>query len=200
MKDLVIDNSLNIIKKYHPNYSNVKMAEIEYGLVGLYLTSTKTVIIFGIAILLGIFKELLILTIFYNIIRSTSFGMHAANSIICLLTSSAMFLGGAYLCSILIIPINIRIILSMLGIILIFKNSPADTKKRPIINPKRRQIYKIISTIIAIIFTLLIILLQNNLIINCLLFALIYQAIMVSPTTYKIFNQSYDNYKNYIKV
>ena len=200
MKDLVINNSLDLIKKYNPDYTDEKIAEIEYGLMGLYLTITKTIVIFAVAIALGIFKELLILTIFYNIIRLSSFGMHASSSLICLVTSASMFLGGAYLSSILIIPINIKIILGIIGTILIFKNSPADTKKRPIINPKRRRIYKIISTIISIVFTILILFIDNNLVANSLLIALIYQVIMTAPTTYKLFNQSYDNYKNYIKV
>ena len=200
MKDLVINNSLNLIKSHNPNYNEEKMDEIKYGLVGLYLLITKTIIIFGLAIFLGIFKELLILTIFYSIIRMPSFGMHASSSTLCLIASASMFLGGAYFCSLINIPINIRLILSVICIILIFKNSPADTKKRPIINPKRRIIYKILSLIIAVVFTILIILIQNRLIVNCLLFALLYQTIMTAPTTYKIFNQSYDNYKKYIKV
>lgn len=200
MRDLVIDNSLDLIRKYNPNYNDEKMAEIKYGLIGLYLTITKTIVIFIVALFLNLFKELLILTIFYNIIRIPSFGMHASKSWICWIASSLMFLGGAYLCLILDISINIKVILSIIGTVLIFKNSPADTKKRPIINSKRRMTYKIVSLIVALIFTILIIFLNNNLIVNCLLFSLIYQAIITAPTTYKIFNQPYDNYKNYIKV
>ena len=198
MKDLVINNALGLIKNTHPEYGNEKIEIIEYGLVGLYLFITKTIVIFAVAILLNIFKELLIFTIIYNIIRMPSFGMHASKSWICWIASSIMFLGGAYLCSILSIPINIKVIMGIIGIILIYKNSPADTEKKPIISPRRRMVYKTISTLIAITFSILAIILQNDLWSNCFIFALIYQTIMTAPTTYKIFNQPYDNYKNYI--
>lgn len=199
MKDIVINNSLNLIKNYNPDYNEEKIEIIEYGLVGLYLMISKTIIIFTVAAVLGIFKDLLILTILYNIIRMPSFGMHATKSWICLVASSLMFIGGAYLCSMLIIPTNIKVVIGIIGIVLMGKNSPADTEKRPIINSKRRLIYKIITTIIAITFVALAIIIPYNFLANSLIFALIYQCIMVSPTTYKIFNQPYNNYKKYTK-
>ena len=81
-----------------------------------------------------------------------------------------------------------------------FKNSPADTKKRPIVNHKRRLIYKIISTILAIIFVTLSILIKNNYISNCLIFGLVLQNILISPLTYKIFKQPYNNYKEFLRL
>ena len=69
MKEAFISNSMNIIKKYYPDYSEVKLAELRYGLLGLYLLITKSIIIFAIAYFLGIFKELLIFTLIYNLIR-----------------------------------------------------------------------------------------------------------------------------------
>ena len=44
MKNLIIKNCMNYIKK-HNNYSNTKLKEIEYGLVGIYLTISKIIII-----------------------------------------------------------------------------------------------------------------------------------------------------------
>ena len=67
MKEVFINNSMNLIQKYYPNYSETKLAELKYGLLGLYLMITKSIVIFGIALYLGIFKELLIFTIIYNI-------------------------------------------------------------------------------------------------------------------------------------
>ena len=86
-----------MIQKYYPNYSEVKLAELKYGLLGLYLMISKSIIIFSIAIFLGIFKELLIFTVIYNIIRAPSFGMHASKSWICLVASTSIFILLTYL-------------------------------------------------------------------------------------------------------
>lgn len=199
MKELVVGSSLNLIKNKNPGYDEEKIAVIKYGLEGLYLTISKTIIIFIVAALFGILKELIILTIIYNILRATSFGMHASKSWICLFGSSLTFIGGAYLCTLITIPINIKIIVGIVGIVLIFKNSPADTAKRPIISKKRRFTYKFISTAVAMIFVVLTIILTDIFMSNCFLFALIIQCFMTSPTIYKLFGQKYNNYKNYIK-
>ena len=97
MKDVFISNSMNLIKKYYPNYSEEKLEEVKYGLLGFYLMITKSIIIFGIALYLNIFKELLIFTIIYNILRATSFGMHASKSWICLVSSTLIFITATYL-------------------------------------------------------------------------------------------------------
>ena len=197
MKAVFINNSMSLIKKYYPEYSDVKLEELKYGLLGLYLLITKSIIIFGIAIFLGIFKELLIFTIIYNILRAPSFGMHASKSWICLVASTTIFILSTYLSANTSIPINIKIIFGIIGIMLIFKNSPADTKKRPIVSPKRRKIYKYISTVIAIFFTIASIIISDNFLSNSFILALLIQCVFTSPTMYKICGEPYDNYKSY---
>ena len=197
MKEVFINNSMNLIHKYYPEYSEVKLAELKYGLLGLYLMITKSIIIFGIALYLGIFKELLIFTVIYNILRAPSFGIHASKSWICLVSSATIFILSAYLSASIVIPINVKIILGIIGIIFMHKNSPADTAKKPIVSPKRRMIYKTISTFIAIIFVIASIVVENNFLANSFILSLILQNIMISPTTYKIFGETYDNYKSY---
>lgn len=198
MKELVINNSLNIVKKSYPDYTEEKLEIIKYGLTGLYLTVSKTIIIFSIAFLLGVLKELIIFTLIYNIIRMPSFGIHASSSIKCLISSSLIFIGLTYINNLLIINDMLKIILGISATILIFKNSPADTSKKPIINRKRRLIYKLVSTVISIIFVVISLKINNNFICNSLIMSLLLQCIMISPITYKIFGQPYNNYKNYL--
>ncbi len=200
VKDLIITGSLNLIRSNKPEYNEEKIEQIEYGLAGLYLAISKTIVIFIIAALLGILKELIIFTLIYNIIRMPSFGMHASNSTWCLIASTTMFISFSYLSTLINIPINIKLILGIIGIIIVFKNSPADTEKRPIINPKRRLIYKLISSLISVTFVILSLVVQNNFWSNCFILSLLLQSIMIMPTTYKIFNQPYDNYKTYTSV
>lgn len=198
MKEAFINNSMNVIQKYYPNYSDVKLEELKYGLLGLYLMISKSIIIFSIAIFLGIFKELLIFTVIYNIIRAPSFGMHASKSWICLVASTSIFILLTYLSLNVTIPINIKLIIGIIGIIFMYKNSPADTAKKPIVSLKRRKIYKTISTLLAIIFVICSLIIDNNFLSNSFILSLVLQNIFISPTTYKIFNEPYDNYKTYI--
>ena len=199
MKKKVINHWMNIIKK-NKNYDNVKLEEIEYGLSAIYLTISKLIIIATISIILGIFKEMIIFLFIYNILRMPSFGIHATKSWICLISSSIIFIGFPILCLNIQLKATIKVIVSIVGCILMFKNSPADTKKRPIVNPKRRLIYKLISTILAVIFSILSITLYNNFISNCLIFALVIQNVLISPLTYKLFKQPYNNYKEFLKL
>ena len=59
MKKVIITKVMNYIKKYN-NYSDTELAEIEYGLVSIYLTLSKLIIIAIFAIILGIFKEMVL--------------------------------------------------------------------------------------------------------------------------------------------
>lgn len=199
MRKYIIGKCMDIIKK-EKNYDNEKLAEIEYGLVSVYLTCSKIFVIAILSIIIGIFKEMVIFLLIYNIIRMPSFGIHATKSWICLLVSTIGFVGIPYLCLNINIPYGIKLIIGLIGIILMLKNSPADTEKKPIVNPKRRLIYKIISTIICIIYVIISITFNNLFISNCLILAVILQNIVISPLTYKLFKQPYNNYKNFLKL
>lgn len=198
MKDRFINFLINYIKKYN-NYNDIKIEEIRYGLEGLYLTITKLVIICLVAYFLNIFKEFIIFLIFYNIIRTTSFGLHATKSWICLISSLTVFILAPILCKYIIIPNYMKLIIGIILLLLYYKNAPADTYKRPIVSSKRRFTYKILSLIIVTIYLILSITIKDNFISNCLLLSLIVQAFIISPYVYKLFNLPYDNYKTYIK-
>lgn len=185
------------IEKQYPNYSKEKIEEIMYGIEGIYLTITKAIIIFTLALMLGIFKELILLLIAFNFIRLFAFGMHANKSWICLIFSSTLFLGGAYLCKIIIIPNIVCYILYTIILIIISIYSPADTVKRPLIKKNRRIKFKILSIITVLVYFVITILIKNNLIINSLIIGLIIECILILPITYKIFKIPYKNYIKY---
>ncbi len=198
MKSFVINGLMSYIKK-NTNYNETKLKEIKYGLEGIYLVISKMIIILSISLILGIFKEMLIFLITYNIIRLPSFGLHATKSYICLISSIIIFIGAPYICNIIYIPIFIKSITCSICIWLMFKNSPADTKKRPIVNKKRREIYKTISVILVILYSFIIILTDNNFISNCCLFSIIIQNFMIAPLAYKLLKQPYNNYITFLK-
>ncbi len=197
MRKYIINNCMDIIKKYNPGISNVSLEEIEYGLVSIYILITKLIVIFFLSFLIGILKEVLIFTFIYAIIRTPSFGIHASKSWICLIASTILFIGIPYISMIITLSYEVKFIMGILGIVLMFKNSPADTHKRPIINPKRRLTYKVISTLIACVYVVILLNINNNFTSNCLLLALLTQCVIISPITYMVFKMPYNNYKNY---
>ena len=60
MRKKFLKNTINAIKKKYPNYDDEKLEVIEYGLESLYIMVTKTIVISLIALLLNVFKEMLI--------------------------------------------------------------------------------------------------------------------------------------------
>lgn len=197
MKKRFLNIIRNSIKKQYPNYSEDKLDEIMYGVEGIYLTITKMIIIFIFAFILGVAKELLLLLIAFNFVRLFAFGMHADKSWICLVFSSILFLGGAFLSKYIVLDKVVLYLLYLIVFILVAAYAPADTVKRPLIKKKKRIRFKILSVIVVISYFIITLLITNNLIINVLIFGLIIECILISPLTYKAFKMPYKNYKNY---
>ena len=196
MKNIVVNNIMSFISKYN-RYNDVELEELKYGIVAIYLLVTKLIVILIISVLLGIVKEMLLFTLIYIPIRAVSFGLHATKSWICLISSIIMFIGLPFLSIHLIIPTFIKSLVGIVCIVLILKNSPADTHKRPIVNKNRRLFFKYTSTFICVIYCFMSLFINNNFISNSILFALLLQNCLIGSTVYKIFNLPYDNYKNY---
>lgn len=197
MKKKFLKSSINIIKKSNPNISEEQVEIIEYGLEGIYLTFSKLIILILLSSILGILWQVILLSIFYNIIRTVAFGLHASKSIHCLIMSLVMFIGGTYICLDVNFGLIFKAIISVICVCLLFKYAPADTEKRPIISKKRRNTYKFLSTLFGLIYTFVIVVYSDNVISMFMLIGMVEAVIMVLPVSYKILDLSYDNYKNY---
>lgn len=197
MKKLIINKCMELVTTYNKDLSQRDIDKIKYGLEGLYLTITKLIFIIIVSIILGIWKETLLLILIFNGIRLTAFGVHAKRSIDCLISSTLFFILFPILCIKLTIPLIVKVILFIPLTVLIGIFAPTDTEKRPLINKKKRKIYKILSIIISIIYMTIAIVIKNNILSNCFIFAIVIQIIIMLPITYKIFGVSYNNYKNY---
>lgn len=198
MKDLLINSMMNNVSKYH-DYDEKKLKRIKYGLSTLYINVTKLSTLFFIAYILGIIKTLLLLMASYNILRLFAYGVHAKKSIHCWISSLMIFLILPYICNYIQISKYLKLIISIICIILISIYAPADTEKRPLINKNKRIIFKIISIILSIIYSIVIYFTNNILLSNCMFFGLTLETIIILPITYKIFGVKYNNYKNYLK-
>lgn len=197
MKKKFLTFANDVIKKTYPTIDEEDIEVIDYGLESIYLTVTKLVIILSLSFLLGITKQMILILIFYNIIRFTAFGIHASKSSYCLISSCLFLIGGVYICNFIHLSFVFKVILSFICIICIYLYAPADTHKRPLINKRKRKIYKIISLFSASIFSIMIVVYNESIISNYLLFSMIVAVIMIHPFTYKVFNMPYNNYKYY---
>lgn len=199
MKELVVNGIMNNITKYY-DYDNTKISEIKYGIESLYLTITKTIIIFIISFILNITKELMLLFVFYSLIRLTGFGVHAKKSWHCWVTSLITFVLIPLLIKYVTLNKEFIIISYTIFTLLLLEYAPADTEKRPLINKKRRIIYKVLTILLVISYLIYSLIQKDNItIINTLYFSILLETLLVLPYTYKLFGVKYNNYKNYKK-
>ena len=153
------------------------------------------IVIFLLAFLLGIFKEVIIVLVLFNIIRYTGFGFHAEKSYQCLIISTINFILIPWFLLNIKLSNNVVLYITVIYIICYLLFAPADTIKRPLPNKKKRIIRKIITVVIGIVYTLLIIFLNNYYYTSLILSAMTVLVIVINPLTYAIFKQPYNNYK-----
>ncbi len=194
MKQLFLNSSMNLICKYQ-SFSNYDQRKLRYGLEGLYLTFSKMVILLILAIMLGILKEFIFVIILFNIIRYTGFGFHADKSYQCLIFSTFNFIAIPYL--LLHMQLSHYVIYGICAFCifnyLLF--APADTKKRPLSNKRKRIIRKVITVMIGFVYTFLIIIFHQKYWTSLILSSLIIETLSINPIIYWIMKQPYNNYR-----
>ena len=198
MKNLILNSIIRNIKKYY-SYDEIKIKEIRYGLESLYVSITKIIVIFIISYFINTVSDLLLLFLTFGILRITGFGVHAKKSIHCWLTSIPLFVIVPYIIKNIYINDCLITLLSVISIILLAIYAPADTEKRPLINSKKRIVYKVLTIIISIIYYIIISYSKNNYINKLLFFSILIESILVLPITYKLLGVKYKNYMNYKK-
>lgn len=194
MKEKFLDYTINYLKRYN-NYSNEELKKLRYGLEGIYLTITKVIVILLVSLLLNIFFEVVIGIILFNIIRYFAFGFHAEKSLECLILSLFNFVLIPYILLNTTSSLLVDGVICGICLILILIFAPADTVKRPLKNKKKRTIRKILTLITGIVYAILAVLFHKYFISDLLISGLIATSIVISPITYMIFRQPYNNYK-----
>lgn len=196
LKKKFLDSSINLITKYK-ECTQDEIDIISYGLESIYLVITKGIVIITLAIILGILKEVILILMFYNIIRTQAFGIHASKSVYCLISSIILFIGGGLIARYIIIPHKVIMIIATICNIFILIYAPADTHKRPLINKRKRISFKYKSVILGFLYIIALAFIKDTIFKNFIIIGMIEATLMVLPLTYKIFKLPYNNYKNY---
>ncbi|MDD3821720.1 MAG: accessory gene regulator B family protein [Bacilli bacterium] len=196
LKGVLINSSIQTVKNQYPNLDQEKIEKIKYGIEGIYLTVSKLVIIFLLALILDIVNEVFLFMIIFASLRMIASGVHATNSLSCLIISLVIFIGLPLILKIIIIPLVIKLSLCGFSLFIYGRYAPADTKKRPLISPEKRVALKMISLLMVLMASGLVLIIRDEYTVNLLLGALVIQGLLIMPITYRLSNQTYSNYQN----
>lgn len=196
MRDVVLNSATKLIENKY-NFDEIRMAELKYGLYSMYTFLTKILVLAIIALVLGIFKEFIIFVFFYNFLRIYGCGFHANTNFQCWIFSFISFIIIPLFSKMFVLNMLFKLFISLICSLILIKYAPADTHNKPIINRFIRRRKKTMMFISCLIYLIIIIFSKNMLLTNLIMLSLIIESIFINPIIYKIFNQTYNNYKYY---
>ena len=147
----------------------------------------KTVLLMFIAKKIGLLKPLLIIFVFYGMIRNFSRGIHAKTPLGCWVVGTVNYLAMAYLSVVITVPKKVYDALYICCFCVYLKYAPSGTEVNPVYKDQVVTM-KIISLLLVVVYYF-IGTIKTGLLRNIALLSLISQAIHIIPLTYKISNQ-----------
>ena len=198
MKERFINSSLAFIMKYQ-ECDDLKIKKLKYGLEGIYSTIVKLFVILIIAGITRTIQITLLFLLFYAGIRTFSFGWHAKSNIACWISSITIYNIIPLLISKLTILNYIGYIILGIALLSMIIWAPADTPRRPLIRKEQRLKGKLLSILVVILYFIIYLITDIQIIKTTILYALIIQTILINPLTYKLTNTQFNNYKYYKK-
>ncbi len=195
MVDKICDYLTNKIRNKMPEIDKERAEVINYGLHLVLGEIPKTFIFIVIATLLGVLKEFLITVLVIFPYRAFSGGFHLKTHIGCIVGTSLMYCGIAYISKLFIISEAYKYILIGLvwifGMIMCKLYAPADTENVPILRKKERKMKQILSYITLTTILSLGIIIKDNIISNIIILGMLIQSITISRIAYKLTNNNY---------
>ena len=195
MIDKICTFLTNKIRKEMPEVDDERAEVINYGLQNIIGEIPKTFLLFIIAFLLNMLKEVVFMFLVLIPYRGASGGFHLKTHLGCILGTAIFYCGTVFLSQNIILEEVVKYILIgiiwIFGMIMIKLYAPADTENVPILSKKdrkRKQIIAYITFTIALVVTIFI---QNNTISNILLFGNLVQTLTITKFAYKLTKNKY---------
>ena len=202
MVDKICDFLVNKIRKQMPEIDDERAEVINYGIHLVVGEIPKTFIFIAIAAILGVLKEFFITMLVIFPYRAFSGGVHLKTHIGCIITTSLMYCGTAYVSQFQLFSNDIKYILIALvwifGMLMCKLYAPADTENVPILRKKDRRIKQILSYIVLTITLVIGAVINNYVISNIVIIGTFIQTIMITRFVYKITNNKY-GYEVYLQ-
>lgn len=190
------------IKKEIPDVDDERAEVINYGLQLLIGEIPKTLIIIGIAWILGVLDLTILALILMLPYRTASGGVHLKTHIGCIVATSVFYIGNAVLSKYIVLEKIVQYIITgaiwLFSMIMIKLYAPADTEAVPILRKKERKIKKVLSYITMSVSLIIALLINNTIISNILIFGTLFQTLTITRFMYKITGNKY-GYEEYMK-
>ncbi|MCI8408727.1 MAG: accessory gene regulator B family protein [Lachnospiraceae bacterium] len=134
--------------------TELENAKMIYGLEVLLDNLLKVICIIMLSLILGIFKESMLVFLGFGALRLRAGGFHFDRNIMCWFTSILITIGGGYLVYRNFISRNIAILFLLIALIIILLYAPSGTINNPIA-PENRKQYRMESIGLVILYLIL---------------------------------------------
>lgn len=195
MIDKICTFLTNRIRKEMPEIDDERAEVINYGLQNIIGEIPKTFLLFIIAFLLNMLKEVVFMFLVLIPYRGASGGFHLKTHLGCILGTAIFYCGIVFLSQNIILEEVTKYILIgiiwIFGMIMIKLYAPADTENVPILSRKERRKKQIIAYITYTTALVVTIFIKNNTISNILLFGNFVQTLTITKFAYKLTKNKY---------
>ena len=195
MIDKICTFLTNRIRKEMPEIDDERAEIINYGLQNIIGEIPKTFLLFIIAFLLNMLKEVVFMFLVLIPYRGASGGFHLKTHLGCILGTAIFYCGTVFLSQNIILEEVTKYILIgiiwIFGMIMIKLYAPADTENVPILSRKERRKKQIIAYITYTTALVVTIFIKNNTISNILLFGNFVQTLTITKLAYKLTKNKY---------
>ncbi len=195
MIDKICTFLTNRIRKEMPEIDDERAEVINYGLQNIIGEIPKTFLLFIIAFLLNMLKEVVFMFLVLIPYRGASGGFHLKTHLGCILGTAIFYCGIVFLSQNIILEEVTKYILIgiiwIFGMIMIKLYAPADTENVPILSRKERRKKQIIAYITYTTALVVTIFIKNNTISNILLFGNFVQTLTITKLAYKLTKNKY---------
>ena len=195
MVDTICTFLTNKIRKEMPEIDDDRAEVINYGLQNIVGEIPKIFLLFIIAFILGMLKEVLFMFIVLTPYRGASGGFHLKTHLGCIFGTTAFYCGIVLLSQHVILDDIAKYILIgiswIFGMFMIKLYAPADTENVPILSKKDRKRKQMIAYITYSLGLISALLIQNNVISNILLFGNLLQTLTITKLAYRLTKNKY---------
>lgn len=175
-----------------------KIAEIQYGTYHILSALTKLVVVYTLAILLGIFKEALLSMVVFSLLRYFSGGVHAKTHKGCTFIGNFIVAFLPLIVAKVLTYINIGIyeyniihgVVYIVCIIIVLKYAPSDLKNKPIYSKGLRKKLRLGAVSMLLIYFLISISVPIHAS-NIITISTVLEVVSIMPMAYKIFKNEY---------
>lgn len=194
MIDKISNKVLELISS--KNQTEEEKEILLFGITRIVEDIPKTIGIVIIGLILGIIKEMAIVTLVIILYKTLTGGVHAKTNWGCFAYSVIFYLAIIYTSKVLVLTgiakYGIYAIIYIFSLYTIFVYVPADVPEIPKVNLKLRKNLKMKSIVmLSLIYVLTLVVIKSTVMQNLIIYSVLYISIMTTRTIYNLFKAEY---------